>query len=259
MSTAAVMLVKDEEDIVADTVRHLLGQVDAVIVSDNASTDGTREKLDAIHDPRLTVLDDPEVGYWQSRKTSGLALLALGMGHRWVVPCDADEFWYATDGRRIADFLAGITPDVYVVDALLYNHFPTGRDPKPASVIPPFARLGWRLPQHGALPKVACRAATDLVIEAGNHGASYSEPVLRGGGLALRHYSWRTPEQYVKKILNGTRAYAATDLPDDVGNHWRMWGPDPDPERIAFHFWRHFYYRDPVADGLVFDPAPAVA
>ena len=48
MITAAVTMVRDEADIIETTVRHMLTQVDVVIVADNRSVDGTREILDSL-------------------------------------------------------------------------------------------------------------------------------------------------------------------------------------------------------------------
>ena len=101
------MLVKDEADVIGYTVEHLLGQVDHVIVQDNASTDGTADLLEAARvaaSDRLEVFHDPDPAYYQDRKTSALVQVALSRGFRWALPCDADEFWYATDGRTAAAF-----------------------------------------------------------------------------------------------------------------------------------------------------------
>lgn len=278
------MLIKDELDVVADTVRHLLAELDAVIVADNLSTDGTREALDRLAgaDGRLEVVDDGEVGYWQSRKTTALAMLALELGHRWVVPCDADEFWYAPDGRRVADYLDGLGRDVMVVEAEMHHHLATALDPPEACApcagtggldagdgrrvqcpgcaglgrFDVFRRLGWRQRQRAAMGKVACRLRPDLVIEAGNHGARTTGTALRVRGLSIRHYPWRSAGQYLRKIRNGEAAYAATDLPADVGAHWRAYAGQPD-EAIEAWFWEWGYARDPHADdSLIYDPAP---
>ena len=273
MSTAAVLLVKDELDILPSVLPHMLAQVDQVIVSDNMSTDGTREWLHDCDDDRLLVLDDLEPAYYQSRKTTELAMRALDAGHSWVVPCDADEVWYvqADPERRIADYLAGTAPDVQIVKAELYNHIPTASDPpaefnelnengeKISGQRTMVERIGWRKREHGALPKVACRLHHELVIHAGNHSAYYPGVALAVDGLCIRHFSWRTAEQYLLKLRNGERAYAASDLPEGIGTHWRMFAEATD-ETIREHFDRWFFSRDPeLDDSLIYDPAPVMA
>lgn len=252
MSVCAVMLVKDEADIIDYTIEHLTGQVDAIIVADNGSTDGTYEEL--VVNPAVTLVRDTEVGYWQDRKTTALAQAAFAQGHEWVLPCDADEFWYAPDGRPISDFLNGTAPDVRVVTGALFNHLPTALDDPEESN--PFRRIGWRQRSHGALGKVCARLTPDLQIHMGNHSASFDGRGLTVPGLALRHYSWRDEEQYVRKIRNGERAYAATDMPEQIGGHWRMFA-GADDDAIRDHFRRWFHADNPEADpSLMFDPAP---
>lgn len=300
MPVAALVLVKDEADIIEHTVRHLLGQVDRVYATDNLSTDGTTDILHGLRaefgTDRVRVGLDEEVGYWQSRKTTELAMVALEDGFDWAVPCDGDEFWYAPDGRRIAQVLDGLAPDVQIVNAPLYDHVPSAADP-PAwcpvcgadgeVFIPlgqqhvvhilrrdeegtyvlcprcageveqnPFRRIRWRKRDHGVLGKVAVRLRPDVVIHAGNHSASTSGTGLTSGGLEVRHFSWRSAEQYIHKIRNGQAAYAATNLPEDTGRHWRMWEEHPD-ETLADHFRYWFWSVDPHKDStLMFDPAP---
>jgi len=105
MTTAAVTMVRDEADIVEATVRHMLTQVDVVIVADNRSVDGTREILEGLP---VHLLNDPERGYYQSEKMARLAHMArVEHGADWVVPFDADEWWYSPHGR-IGDVLEGI-------------------------------------------------------------------------------------------------------------------------------------------------------
>lgn len=255
MSVCAVMLVRDEADIIRHTIQHLALQVDAIYVADNGSTDGTREILEEAEAFGLCeVTDDPEVGYWQSRKTSALARGALAAGHTWVVPCDADEFWFAPPGKTVAQHLSAMGPDVQIVKAQILNHVPTSLDPDEPN---PAKRIGWRLPDPGDLPKVACRAAADLTIGMGNHDASYDT----GGkpfavpGLTIHHYSWRTAEQYVRKIRNGAEAYAATDMDPAYGAHWRGPALETDDDLMA-RFDKWFWADEPEAKGLVYDPAP---
>lgn len=256
MSTVGVSMCKDEADIVGYVTRHMAEQVDHLIVSDNGSTDGTREMLAELErELPLTVLDDPDPAYFQSAKMSRLAALGLERGFQWVVPYDHDEFWYSGDGRTVAQQLAGHAPDVQIVEAVLYHHIPSALDD--AAEANPFRRIGWRKRERAGLGKVACRTRPDLVIEAGNHSARTDGTATRAGGLTIRHYSWRSEAQYLAKIRNGAAAYAATSgLPETTGLHWRMWEGKTD-DQILEHFRTWFWTADPAADdSLTFDPAP---
>jgi hypothetical protein len=184
-----------------------------------------------------------------------LAQRALREGHAWAIPADADEVWYVASDpdRRIADWVAGLAPDVHLVRAELYNHIPTALDPEDEN---PYKRIGWRKREPGPLPKVACRLHPGLVIAAGNHSASYPGPALKGAGLVVRHFSWRSPEQYAHKIEIGVEAYRESGLPEEIGLHWRMW-EGATREQIVEHYMVWFYSANPKADdSLIYDPAP---
>ena len=267
----AVTMVKDEVDIVARTVGHMATQADHVIVADNMSTDGTRDVLnDLARDLPLTVVDDLEVGYHQSAKMTELALQARLNHHAdWIVPFDADEWWYSPFGR-IADILNSVGGRQWLVmEAALYDHVATGEDPSIEEQPDPVIRLGWRRTEPAPLPKVACRWREDLVIEMGNHGARYVGGATKfESQLVIRHFPYRSVEQLIRKIRNGAAAYAATDLPPTYGAHWRQWGealddPNRGTEWIEDLF-RTWYYREEPArwltvqaekhPPLIFDP-----
>jgi hypothetical protein len=264
----AISMVKDEADIVEDSMRRMAGQVDHLIVADNRSSDGTREILEQLaSELPLMVLDDHEVGYFQSEKMTGLAEIARTDGADWVVPFDCDEAWLARTSGRVADALEALPAHVLVAEADLYDHVPTAEDP-PGS---PFSAIQWRRPGPGALPKVACRPMIGLTIHQGNHGASYEHndrPLTVKNVLTVRHFPYRSVAQMVTKARNGAAAYAATDLPEETGGHWRGYG-----RALALHgeqgisdiFYRWFHREHPdepliVGDELqpplVFDPLP---
>lgn len=269
MSVCAVMLVKDEADIIAAVVEHLLAEVDEILVADNLSADGTSEllaELAATSHGHLSVYTDAEVGYFQSRKTTELAQHARARLHAWVIPCDADEVWYSPHGR-ISDVLAALPRTALFAPALLYNHIGTDED-DPA--LPPLERLGWRIRPPGELPKIACRLSPDLRIGMGNHDATSFGKVRSDSPhsvedvLVIRHFPWRSEQQFLRKITNGALAYAAAvDLDETFGQHWRQFGLPDDPgfaERVTGWYWqwghagdprkRADLIHDPVADAL---------
>jgi glycosyltransferase involved in cell wall biosynthesis len=255
MTVFGISMMRDEADIAATVVDHMLRQVDAVIVADNRSQDGTREILETL---QIEVIDDPEPGYLQSEKMTRLAALAAERGATWVVPFDADEIWYSPFGR-IGDVLEAIPPQWLVAEALLYDHVATGVDP---DELDPVRRIGWRRRAPGGLPKVACRTRPDLTILQGNHGASYEGgPTELPGQLVVRHFPYRSAEQFVRKARNGAEAYAATDLPVTAGAHWRGYGQilkDSGEEALADVFREWFWIAEPEGrEDVIFDPAPA--
>jgi hypothetical protein len=256
LTTFAVSMMRNEIDVVAGVVRHMAAEVDHVIVADNGSTDGTRERLDQLAaELPLTVVDDPEVGYYQSEKMSRLADQAGAAGAVWVVPFDADELWTSPLGR-IRDVLA-LTPG-NIAPAGLYNHWCTAVDDQDEP--DPFRRIVWREAEPAKLPKVAFRWRLGSMIHQGNHGVDIPGPRCEQPGiLAVDHFPYRSEDQFVAKGVQGAAAYRATDLPEGQGAHWRMYGEIFDlhgRDGLASVFRQHFYYMSPVDSGLVREPAP---
>jgi hypothetical protein len=260
MSLWAVTMVKDELDILPFTLQNLYAQgVDGVIVADNMSTDGTWEWLKALagapEQDSLIVLRDEEVGYYQSRKMSALAHQAFSLGAEWVIPFDADEYWYSVAGpdHTIGETLAVLGPHVTCLAALLFNYFPMEGD-NPLEVNP-FRRIIHRDPQPARLPKVVVRNAAGAVIEQGNHGVVGARPAP--SPIRVGHFPWRSPRQFERKVRNGAAAYRATDLPPDAGAHWRSYGDileaqGPEAIHEVFNTW----FRSPSDVQVVRHPVP---
>lgn len=254
MSVWGIARVKDEADIIEPTVRRMAGEVDRLLVVDNDSTDGTRAILhDLARDLPMVVGHDDEVAYYQSRAMSQLAGAAAAAGADWVVPFDADEAWYSPHGR-IADVL-GDHPAARIATAELYDHVATATDPAGTD---PTVQIGWRRRAAAPLRKVAVRPRPAVTIHQGNHGADHGGTV--DGLLVVRHFPYRSPDQFVSKVANGARGYAATDLPHEQGQHWRDYGTllaahGPDAIHNVFRewFWSAAPDRDP---SLIYDPCP---
>lgn len=242
-----VTMVKDELDVIEYTLRHLVGAgVDEIIVADNMSTDGTRELLAELADELpVTVVDDLEPAYYQSDKMTRLVRNAAVAGADRVIPFDADELWRAETGTLKEAFERHQWP---IYGAELRNHFPTsGDDPTEPN---PFRRITQRDPAPAPLPKVAVRPLADMEIHQGNHGAHCPvahEP--KASPLRVEHYPWRSFEQFVKKCRNGAAAYAATDLPESVGAHWRSYGRilnDFGEDALRTDVWEQWFFDPPL-------------
>lgn len=257
-----ITMVKDEGDVIFHTLLHMAEEgLSGIIVADNMSTDNTVSEIKRLQDLlkdspcQVILVNDDEIGYYQSRKMTELARIAhTTFDADWIVPFDADELWYA--GDTIANFLNTLPEHINIVHGDLYNHFGTGIDPQGAI---PFQNIGWRQKEKGALPKVAFRWQDGAVIGQGNHSV-----MLKGAqtvtGLEIRHFPYRSWEHFKRKALNGGAAYAATDLPQNMGGHWRSYrdlilahGDDKIRKEV---FETYFWFLSPVDNGMIFDPAP---
>lgn len=263
MTTALISMCRDEADITEAFIRHAASQVDFMVVADNNSVDGTRDILDRLaKELPLTVLDDPEIGFYQSVKMSELGEQAREMGADWIVPADFDEFWVSPHGR-LGDILEQHTVDYGLVTAELYDYVATDLDDHCQS--DPTKRLKWRRPYPLPLHKVAARAVPGLVIAMGNHWAHHPIPArfTESPALVVRHLPYRTADQFIRKARNGSEAYrATTGLDESVGAHWRQWGAFTDEQLVdvfTTYYWRDRPQESLMLDGveqpaLVFDP-----
>lgn len=250
MKIVAISMVKDEADIIEHTVSNMLNQVDEVWVLDNGSTDGTS---DILRNLGVHVIHDPVVGYFQSKKMTELAYTIQA---DWIVPFDADEYWCTKDGRTIKQTLSKITADYNAVEACLFDYVSTAQDPNEYN---PTKRIKWRRRFKAPLSKVAFRPKDNFVINQGNHSVWHEQgTVLLDDVLVVKHFPYRSADQFVSKVRNGSKAYTATDLPDSIGAHWRQYGYilESDGEEAVKHIYRTWFWSlAPEIDAtLVYDP-----
>ncbi|HEX7705812.1 MAG TPA: class I SAM-dependent methyltransferase [Thermoanaerobaculia bacterium] len=106
MQIYAVMCVRNEADLLELNLRyHLAAGIDHFLVVDNGSTDGTTELLGRLAG-ELPIDWTRRAGpFAQSELTTNLALEAWRRGADWVIPIDADEFWWSSE-RPLRDVLA---------------------------------------------------------------------------------------------------------------------------------------------------------
>ena len=224
------LLVRDNADIVAANLDfHLAMGVDHIVVTDNRSEDATRDiVLDYVRRGVATLIDEPADDYDQSAWVTRMARLAASeRSADWVINSDVDEFWWPLEGDLKSAFSA--VPRRYgLVSAHRTNFLPMR---KPASAF--WGDMVWRyVVSHNGLgeplpPKVAHRAAADVIIAEGNHMAASGvlgppEPQER---ILIFHFPYRSPAQYAAKIAKGGPA---------VENNRKV-GPD------IFHVWRRHW------------------
>jgi glycosyltransferase involved in cell wall biosynthesis len=227
MKLVMTLLVRDEEDIVADNLDfHLAQGVDEVIVTDNGSVDGTLEILRSYEARGLVrIIEEPTDDYSQGRWVTRMArMAATELGADWVINNDADEFWWPRTGSLRSVF-EGLGDDVGAVVGHRTNFVPRPEDDRPywermtlrerESLNP----VGKPLP-----PKLAHRAHPEIVVVQGNHRIKGPDlgSELDDGSIEILHFPMRSYAQFENKIVKGGAAYARNkELPENTGRTWR--------------------------------------
>lgn len=209
-----VTLMRNEADVGPQAILHMLEQgVDRVLAVDNGSTDGTYDALRelAVAHP-VYVAQDRLSAFYQAEKVTLLGEVARHAGADWVVPFDADEFWFSHE-RSLADQLRSLR--AAVARATIFNLFPL----EPISAVD--RSSVFRLDTTpSAQPKVAYRTHRMAAVGMGSHGVERAGE--RWTGLVVAHLPWRSREQLERKARQGTGALDAGDLSHEFSSHWRL-------------------------------------
>lgn len=256
-------MMRDEEDVAEHVLMHMIDEgLDGIIVAENLSVDGTREAIYRANEyaeakgVQFEVHFDDEPGYYQSAKMTHLADIAHERGAHWIVPFDADEIWFA-HRDRLGVILRDMDKQTNIVQAPLLNHFETILDENDPLA---FRRMVWRQAHPAPLFKVAFRWKKGCVVEQGNHSVTLEKPKIGANhSIEIRHFPYRGFEHFKRKARNGAAAYAATDLPVDMGAHWRSYGrilEESGEEALREVYNTYFRFTVPSEMGMTHDPAP---
>jgi Glycosyl transferase family 2 len=205
-----VMLVRDEADIVRENLDfHLSQGVDRAIVADHRSSDTTASILAEYQRRGAIRLIEAGGDYDQGGWLTKLArMAATDEGADWVIPNDADEFWWPRDGdlKRTFEHLPK-EATALVVERM--NFVPTPADEQPwwqrmtlrqrVSVNP----NGRPMP-----PKLAHRADPELTIPRGNHKPADPDRgvTVEGDSVDVLHFQMRSYDQFERRVLQIGRA-----------------------------------------------------
>jgi hypothetical protein len=239
MRLIATCMAGNECDIVEAFVRHNLGLLDALVVLDHLSIDGTPEILKSLAQEGLplVVLRDRERAFRQGERQTYLARRFLDeLDADFCFILDADEFLKTASRAALEKSLDALPPGHHGLVAL-QNYFGpqrAGGDPNPVR------RLTGRMrEERGVTRKVVLRRAfanqADAQISLGNHAAvqlregrveTLPHALLQGAWLA--HFPVRSPEQIARKASIGWLAHRLTrperfqgsgkDIP---ASHWQ--------------------------------------
>lgn len=232
MRIILTLLCRNEADVIAATVDfHLRCGVDFIIATDNGSTDGTVAILEGYERQGvLRLLHEPDHTHDQAVWVSRMARLAAEEhGADWVIPCDADEFWWPRAPDLKAE-LRQVPDQVMALQVERFNFLPPAGDGRNGDE--PFYQrqvlrecrslnsLGDPLP-----PKVCHRGLPELSLSDGNHAVFVGGQPLCSqphAGLEILHFPVRSYPQLERKIRDGAEALARnTRVSPQVGLTWR--------------------------------------
>ena len=234
---AAVYNSRDEGDIVECSIRHMLAEgVDLILLSDQSTPgEGTVETLRELEaetgQVRVYPNDDP--CWFQEETMNELAEMAAREDADWIIPADIDEFWYAEDGRTIAEVLPLVLHEKQSATRYLHQSWDQRQlDPQPPH-----------------LGKVAFKWQPDRTVTTGNH-AVRGEGTPETGVLGIRELHLRSFEHFKAKMKDRAQRLDPKRRAEGAGYHFtRLEGLTEEQLEQEWQEW--------LAVPTVYDPIPS--
>lgn len=228
------MMVRDEIDIIVPMLEHHIAQgIDTMIITDNASVDGTTEVLQKYADAGYVELHHDPV----HRKQQGVVTTAMARRARteyaadWVINADADEFLVPVDrSRTVREVLSEIPLELisFHVPVTNYVGVPAERGSGVDRLVYRDYRSVEQLKACGIpsqpTPNAIHRGDPNVVVVQGNHFTNLAvmgEPAedLR---LECLHLPWRSWTQFEQKVRHAGMGYEASPNLRPSPNHHGM-------------------------------------
>jgi len=230
MRLIGVSMVKNEIDIIEYFVRHNLKYLDALLIIDNGSVDGTRELLSKMMSEDklpIAIYDDPEMGYFQSEKTTKIVFNAdLFFQSDFILVLDADEFIKANTREDLEASLSQLPPKTAGRIRWQTYVLTTESQLSHANI---FKRIRHHqikeTPQYhkAVIPKNFSADPYNIVAQGNHFLKNKKKPIPHQiiPELAIAHYPVRSLKQLRLKIILGWLGYLAKNSQNNEGYHWK--------------------------------------
>jgi Glycosyl transferase family 2 len=232
-----VMMVRNEADIIALTIRHHLAHgVDRMLVVDNGSSDGTDCVLEELNRDSRVQWTRSNGKFRQADITTELAREAFLRGAEWVLPIDADEFWFApgNDFRAVLHESTAGSLEVEIVNfiqrreqheanagallSMTRRAIPPTGTPEQAVELVQSHDIGFV--EFPYPPKCISRASISLQIGQGNHSvAGVVGPQEETDRIICLHAPLRARSVLESKVDHGRRA---DEVAQDLVQAWHV-------------------------------------
>lgn len=227
------LMVRDEIDVIACWLDyHLTQGIDQIIVTDNASIDGTFELLEQYAaDERIELRTYEPHDKRQFAVVTQMARDAFTeYGADWVLNSDADEFWTTADGSTVGEAVRRLPKDGKAFPVKVTNMFstPLERGFNAADAIYRDER------DHAELERVGLHAqptqnlihpgAADVEVVQGNHFSSLpqADQLPSNVPIEVLHFPMRSWEQYRARVEMTAQAYAESPTLNPSPRHHVM-------------------------------------
>ena len=239
-----IMVLRDEGDIIAHTLTHLLTWVDSLHLLDTGSTDDTWDIVNdfARRDGRVRPVGREDIPYH-----NGLRAVLFGRVRHtfedgdWFARLDADEIYHVLPPLFIQERLA---PHESRVFAQLFEFLMTQAQHRAWEAGDPTLSDRSR-PIESRLTRYVVQDFPEPRLFRYRRGMRWPESSyvpLRGGLIAqarvpVRHYRWRDPQQAAQRcaLRNAARAAGAQTGPHWTLSDYREWlANDEDPRLLSW-------------------------